>query len=79
MSSPCSQDTADELTVFSVVDYARYKTDREQKSIQLGQDAGVRVAEALDTTLLEIAERAEEYSAEVAAIDSEAPLLASID
>ena len=66
------------LTVYSVADYLRYEQEREEKSIELGQRAGIRVAEALDATLFEIAARANEYAAALASIDSEARLLESI-
>lgn len=66
------------LTVYSVADYLRYEQEREEKSIELGQRAGIRVAEALDATLFEIAARAHEYAVEIASIDSETRLLKSI-
>jgi hypothetical protein len=66
------------LTIYSVTDYLRYKQQREQKSIELGQRAGIRVAEALDATLLEISAGAREFSDAVSEVDSEAQLLESI-
>ena len=67
------------LTVYSVVDYLRYNQERQERSIALGQRAGIHVAEALDATLFEIAGRAGEYAAEIADVDSEARLLESIE
>ncbi len=67
------------LTAYSVADYLRYNQEREEKSIEVGQRAGIRVAEALDGRLLEIVGRAHEYAASVAAMDSEARLLESIE
>jgi len=67
------------LTVYSVADYLRYNQERQERSIELGQRAGIHVAEALDATLFEIAGRAREYAAEIADIDSEARLLESIE
>jgi hypothetical protein len=66
------------LTGYSVVDYLHYKRDRERESIELGRQAGIRVADALDATLSEIATRAQQYAAEVAEVDFEAQLLESI-
>jgi len=67
------------LTAYSVIDYLRYNQERQEKSIELGQRAGIRVAEALDAALFEIAGRAHEYAAEIASIDSDARLLESIE
>jgi len=66
------------LTVYLVADLATYSHDREQASIELGKQAGHRVAETLDSILFGITRRAAEYSTEVAAIRSEDKLLASI-
>jgi len=66
------------LTAYLIVDFMDYRQAREAKSIELGTQAGVRVAEALDEQLSAIAGRAGEYALEVAAIDSEARLLDSI-
>ena len=66
------------LTLHSVVDYLSHKQDREKQSIELGRQAGTRVAEALDATLSEIAERAQQYAAAVAGVESETQLLESI-
>jgi len=67
------------LTLYSVVDYSSYKRKREEKSIELGRQAGIRVAEALDETLSEIATHAHEYAATVADVTSEEELLQSIE
>ncbi len=56
----------------------RYEQARERKSIQLGEQAGIRVAEALDARLTAIAARAGIYAAEIAELDNEAQLLQSI-
>jgi hypothetical protein len=66
------------LAIYLLADLATYNHDREQASIALGKQAGQRVAEALDSLLLDIAGRAENYAGEVAAIRSEAELLESI-
>jgi hypothetical protein len=66
------------LTAFLVVDYWHYNREREKKSIHLGKQAGIRVAEELDARLFAIAERARQYAAEVAAIDDATLLLQNI-
>ena len=66
------------LTVHLISDYKHYKQERQEKSMQLGERAGIRVAEALDSELNAISERAKEYAAEVASIDNETLLLKSI-
>ncbi len=66
------------LTVFLIVDLNRYTSEREDESVRLGRDAGVRVAEALDAQLNEIAERAVQYAVNVVVIDDETQLLESI-
>ena len=66
------------LTAYLIADFMRYEQARERKSIQLGEQAGIRVAEALDARLNAIAERAGVYAAEIADLDSEAQLLQSI-
>ena len=67
------------LAAYSVVDYLAYDKSREEESLAVGRAAGIRVAEALDATLFEIAARAEEYVTVVAKVDSEARLLESIE
>jgi len=67
------------LTVYLISDYQQYKQEREIKSIQLGKQAGIRVANALDSRLNAISERAREYAAAVASIDDEKRLLKSIE
>jgi hypothetical protein len=66
------------LTAYFIADYRHYNQEREDKSIQLGEQAGIRVAKALDSRLNAISERAGEYVAEVTAIDNETQLLQSI-
>ena len=66
------------LTVYLVVDYSKYKQDRDEKSIELGKQAGIRVANALDARLYAVAERAVRYATEVVKIQSEERLLESI-
>ncbi len=66
------------LTLYLISDYEQYKQERESRSIQLGREAGIRVAKALDSRLNAISERAREYAAEVAAMDDETLLLKSI-
>ena len=66
------------LSAYLVADYKQYKQEREDESIQLGERAGIRVAEALDSRLNAISERAREYAAEAATIDNETQLLQSI-
>jgi hypothetical protein len=66
------------LTVYFIADYQQYMQEREDRSIQLGKQAGIRVAEALDLRLNAISERAKTYAAEVASIDNETRLLQSI-
>lgn len=65
-------------TLHSVVDALQYKRERRDESIRLGMAAGLRVADALDAALFEVAERAGAYAADVTAIDTEAQLLQSI-
>lgn len=67
------------LTAYAVVDYLSFKRHREQKSIELGRQAGIRVADALDATLSEIAARAGEYASDVATLRSPEHLLDSIE
>ena len=66
------------LTAYLITDYRQYEQEREEKSIQLGEQAGIRVAKALDSKLNAISERAREYAAEVANVDNETQLLQSI-
>ena len=66
------------LTTYLISDYRQYIQDREDQSIQLGEQAGIRVASELDAQLSEISARAATYAAEVAAIDNEKMLLRSI-
>lgn len=66
------------LTVYLVVDYSKYQQDRDEKSIELGKQAGIRVANALDARLYAISERADRYATEVVKIQSKERLLESI-
>lgn len=66
------------LTAYLIADYAKYKQEREDKSIQLGERAGIRVAQALDAQLNAISQRATEYAGEVSDLDDETQLLQSI-
>jgi Methyl-accepting chemotaxis protein-like, first PDC sensor domain len=66
------------LTVYLLADYRQYQQAREDKSLQLGEEAGIRVARALDFRLNAISERAGAYAAEVATISNEKQLLQSI-
>jgi hypothetical protein len=65
-------------TAGPIADYIHYNSKREQQSIRLGRQAGIRAADALDSTLSSIAARAQEYALEVPAISSEQDLLESI-
>lgn len=66
------------LTAYTVHDLHQFRENREAQSLELGKNAGHRVADALDETLLKISERATEYAKEVESIRSEAELLKSI-
>ena len=66
------------LTVYLIVDYQRYMQARKEQSIQLGEQAGIRVAEDLDAQLGAISARAGEYAATIGGIDNEKDLLRSI-
>ena len=66
------------LTAYTVHGLREFKESRRAWSLEVGQHAGIRVAEALDETLFEVSERAAEYSKIVARIDSEPELLESI-
>ena len=66
------------LTVYFIADYSSYKQDRDQRSIELGKQAGVRVAQALDAQLSAISRRAQTFATQVSTIDTETRLLESI-
>ena len=66
------------LTAVLVHDYLTYKQDRHDRSIELGREAGIRVAEALDGRLSGIATRARRYAGELARMPDESRLLDSI-
>ncbi len=66
------------IAAYLVHDYRSYKAEREEKSTLLGQQAGLKVAAALDAQLFEISARAEQYAGVVSGVSSEKDLLASI-
>jgi len=66
------------LTGYLLVDYVNYERDRDQQSIELGREAGVRVADALDAQLSAISERAVRFAAGLGTITDEETLLGSI-
>ncbi len=66
------------LAAYTVYGLREFKESRQARSIEVGQRAGIRVADALDQTLFEVAERANDYAEVVARIDSEPELLESI-
>ena len=66
------------LSAVLVVDYVGYRRDRDHRSIALGEQAGTRVADALDAQLGAVSERARRYAKKVPDVASEERLLASI-
>ena len=66
------------LTAYLIADFMRYEQARENQSIQLGEQAGTRVAEALEARLNAISARAQAYAAAIVDLDSETQLLQSI-
>ena len=66
------------LAVYLIADYTSYQRERNERSIELGKRAGIRVANALDSKLYEISERADRFASEVVNIESEERLLESI-
>lgn len=66
------------LTAYLIIDYRQYIQEREEQSIELGEEAGIRVASELDAQLSAISARAPGYAAEVATLDNEKMLLRSI-
>ncbi len=66
------------LTVYLVLDYTSYQRERDKRSIDLGERAGVRVAVALDAELNAVSQHAESFARQVAGIQDERALLASI-
>ena len=66
------------LTGYLYADFLQYEQTRERKSIRLGEQAGTRVADALDAELNAISERAGIYAAEIAGNRNERQLLQSI-
>ncbi|MGE0621893.1 MAG: cache domain-containing protein [Pseudomonadales bacterium] len=63
------------LTVYLAFDYAAYQRDRDERSIELGREAGTRVADALDAQLSAVSARASSFSAAIGAVTDEATLL----
>ena len=66
------------LTVYLVVDYTGYRQDRDRRSIELGKQAGTRVANSLDSKLFAISERADRFAKEISIIETEERLLENI-
>ena len=66
------------LAVYLIADYTSYQRERSEKSTELGKRAGIRVADALDSRLYAISERADRFASEVLNIESEERLLESI-
>ncbi len=66
------------LTAYLIADFMRYEQARENASVHLGEQAGHRVAEALDARLNAISARARVYAGEIVDLDSETQLLQSI-
>jgi hypothetical protein len=66
------------LTGFLIIDFWSYERARDKRSVELGREAGIRVAAALDAELLRISARARDFAAEVDDIDDEAALLERI-
>jgi len=66
------------LTGFLIIDFWSYESARDKRSVELGREAGIRVAAALDAELLRISARARDFAADVSDIDDEAALLERI-
>ncbi len=66
------------LTVHLIADYIHYRRERDEKSVELGRRAGVRVAEALDSQLYAVSDRAHRFADEVLHIKGEKGLLERI-
>jgi len=66
------------LTVYLVVDYASYHREREERSIEIGRQAGIRVAEALDARLYAVSTAADRFAGEVLGLEDQEQLLESI-
>lgn len=66
------------LTAHLIADYINYKRERDERSVELGKQAGIRVAEALDSQLYAISDRAHGFASEVLNIKGENELLERI-
>jgi len=66
------------LTVYLIADYTSYHREREERSIELGRQAGIRVAEALDSHLFAVSREADKFASEVLGTESQVQLLESI-
>ena len=66
------------LTAYLVADLLHYERERDAKSVELGRQAGVRVAEALDARLSGISRRAERFATGVPEFDDEEELLEAV-
>jgi len=66
------------LTTHFIADYIDYQRERDERSLDLGKRAGSRVADALDSQLYAISDRAEKFASEVLNIKSEKQLLERI-
>jgi hypothetical protein len=66
------------LALYLIIDHTSYQRERSERSTELGKRAGIRVANALDSKLYEVSERAERFASEVLSIESEQRLLESI-
>ncbi|MGH0036341.1 MAG: PDC sensor domain-containing protein [Myxococcota bacterium] len=66
------------FAVYLIVDYASYQRERDERTVELGREAGIRVAKALDAQLGAIVEHARGFADEVADTDDEKALLEQI-
>jgi len=66
------------LCAHLVFDYTSYQRERDEKSIELGRRAGIRVANALDAELNAIKQNAERFAREVRGVEDEERLLEKI-
>ena len=66
------------LVVFLITDYIRFQDHRLETSTDLGRQAGTRVADALDSELSVVAERAEAFAATIWNTRDESRLLERI-
>lgn len=61
-----------------LLDYARFKQERETESLDMGRSAGEQVALKLDSLMFSVEERAQQFAAELAGVDGEQALLERI-